>query len=89
MKVTDPELLVPGSVWLVVTPFGSALTPSVTLPVKLVRVTFTSSVCPAPPGVRDSEDVALIEMLGAGFTVTNTVLVCDVTPLPLAVMITG
>ena len=89
MKVTDPELAAPGSVWLVVTPFGKALRLSVTLPVKFVRVIFTATVCPAPPGARVIEDRALTETLGVGFTVTNTVLVCAVTPLPLAVMRSG
>jgi hypothetical protein len=88
LRLTEPEFPVPGSVTVGVTPAGSPLTFSVTLPVKLVRVTVMETLCDPPPAVTVTDPPALMAMLGAAVTVTLKFVVALDTPLPLAVTVT-
>jgi len=87
-RLMVPEFRVPGWVYVAVTPVGRLLAESVTLPVKLLRVTLTARLCALPPRASVTEPglTLLIAMLGV-VTVRVKVAVAE-TPLPLAVMVT-
>jgi len=91
-NVIVPPLPVPGCVYPTVTPAGRLLAASVMLPVKLVRVRFNFTDCGLPPGTSVTAPgltllMAMLEEVAA-FTVRLKLLVTELTPLPLAVMVT-
>lgn len=88
VSVTMPELPVPGSVTLAVTPAGRPVTSNVTAPVKFVRLTVKLTDCDPPPGVRFSDPPPLRVIAGVTTTVTLKVVATLETPLPLAVTVT-
>ncbi len=89
-NVMVPPLPVPGCMYPTVTPAGRLLAASVMLPVKLVRVRFNFTDCGLPPGTSVTTPglTLLMAMLGGRFTARLKLLVTELTPLPLAVMVT-
>ena len=73
LKLTDPELLVPGLVTLALTPVGSPATDNVTFPVKFVRATLMVTCCDPPPAVRLTPPLVLSATEGGAeiFNVTE------------------
>jgi hypothetical protein len=84
-----PVFPVPGDVIVALTPLGRLLTERETLPVKLVRVRLTVTLCALPPraSVTELGFTLLMAITGAAFTVKVKLLLTEETPLPLAVMV--
>jgi len=73
VKAMVPLLPLPGLVTTAVTPLGKVPTPSVTFPVKFVRVTVTVMFCELPPGTRVREEgLTLLTLIEPGISMATS-----------------